>query len=143
VDADTKAKLRAAAENSAKGVWSAALNLDSMHEAILALLDELDAAADRERAAFDRGQKVGREGLGKYANAIGLIEAVLGIAGAQPLPETVRAVEALAKERDELRAVVEQVRGLAAEWRSGNDGMRTTSTVCAEELEAVLPKEGT
>ncbi len=90
MDADTKARLRAAAEEFSKSVGL----VYAMHQTAdtLAMLDEN---------------------------------------------------EALSKERDELRAVVERVREVAKDWRGGSDGMRTTFTVCAEELEAVLPEEGT
>jgi chromosome segregation ATPase len=57
VDADTKAKLRAAASNARMGRWSAMYNLDAMGDAVIALLDENEAAADRERAAVEREQR--------------------------------------------------------------------------------------
>lgn len=55
------------------------------------------AVAQASNVAFDRGRAVGREDVAKYSNAIGRIEAALGIVGAQPLSETVRAVENLAR----------------------------------------------
>ena len=61
------------------------------------------AELEREReAAYERGRSAGREDVAKYSRAIGEIEAVLGIAGAVPLSETVAAVRAMADENKHL-----------------------------------------
>lgn len=59
------------------------------------------------RAAYDRGAEEGlavvRPEVAKCANAIGRIDAVVGIVGIRPLSETVDAVERLAAEVATLR----------------------------------------
>jgi len=71
----------------------------------LAAMTERAEKAERERdEAFGRGRAAGRDDVGKYANAIGLIDSALGRCGAMPLRETVTAVESVVRERDEARA---------------------------------------
>jgi hypothetical protein len=53
---------------------------------------------------YNRGRAAGRSDVGKYANAIGSIEAKLGLVGAVPLTETVAAVAALRAELSETQA---------------------------------------
>jgi len=54
----------------------------------------------RDSGEYDRGRREGRADVGKYANAIGRIDCALGIAGAEPLDSTVKAVEALVLRAD-------------------------------------------
>lgn len=75
---------------------------------------EDEAAYAEER--FEAGRAAGRADVGKYSNAIGRIESLVGIAGARPLDETVEAVKkALADaEAPRVRAVRARRGGLAA-----------------------------
>lgn len=76
----------------------------------LAAMTERAERAERERdEAFDRGRTVGRADVGKYANAIGLIDSTLGRVVAKPLRETVAAVEAVVRELAEARAKLAEV----------------------------------
>lgn len=116
-------------------------------------------AAYRERdAAFDSGRNAGRAEVAKYSRALGEIEAVVGIAGAVPMRETVAAVRSLAqraeaaeKERDELRAMAKRhlsaaderdelrraVGGLSARWRMLGG---VAESHCADELDAAIER---
>jgi DNA repair exonuclease SbcCD ATPase subunit len=76
-------------------------NVREEHAELEQLRAELEQA---KREEFDRGRAVGREDVGKYSNAIGLIESALGISGATPLGETVKAVERLATELEQAKA---------------------------------------
>jgi hypothetical protein len=62
-------------------------NIDSRKRVIA---EALRAAHAR---GLDEGRAVGRADVGKYSNAIGRIEAVIGYSGARPLADTVNAVE--------------------------------------------------
>lgn len=137
---------------------------------IAQLIDERNAANARADAEFERGRSVGREDVGKYSNAIGRIESALGISGAIPLEQTVKAVEmlnarAVAAEREleanALSAVRERVhftdrikdletivsthadcrRGYA-ERVAGLESGRDQLAARVKELEAMVPHPG-
>ena len=63
---------------------------------------------------FVRGRQSGREDVCKYSNAIGRIESVLGIVGAQPLSETVAAVTAQAAKLAAAQARIAELEERAA-----------------------------
>lgn len=76
-----------------------------------------EEATEHARSEYDRGRRKGRADVGKYANAIGRIKGALGLAGAIPMDETVKAVGSLAKRLNEAQAacaaLVAMVRGYA------------------------------
>jgi hypothetical protein len=76
---------------------------------ILDLSRRVREAEARATHEYDRGRREGRADVGKYANAIGRIDCVLGRAGALPLGETVRAVEEAVASRDTALAKLAEV----------------------------------
>lgn len=100
-DCDMHARIRAGYDATIADSWRAKVAEVEVER------DDARAEVERLRGdrdeAFDRGRAVGREDVGKYSYAIGQIEGVLGIAGAQPLAETVEAVRRLVAAANEAR----------------------------------------
>ena len=84
------------------------------------------------------GRTVGRADVAKYSNAIGRIEAALGIAGAKTLGETVAVVERLAIMASAARALLDRIVRYHDEDRAVTPGRTRLSRVVAE-VRAWLP----
>lgn len=84
--------------------------------------------AEALRAAYERGagegRAKGREDVGKYSNAIGLIESAIGYAGARPLRETVAAVQRLVAEREAALREIAVLRDEVERFRWDNEMAR-------------------
>ena len=97
-DCDMHARIRLGYDATIADAWRAKVaEVEVERDDACAEVERLRGERDK---AFDRGRAVGRDDVGKYSYAIGQIEGVLGIAGAQPLAETVKEVRRLRTEND-------------------------------------------
>lgn len=93
---------------------------DQAHATEQYIKDELAAA---DRAGYERGRSDGRTDIGKYSNAIGRIESLVGLASAVPLSETVAEVAKQLADRDRR---ISELKSELARWRDAERKARET-----------------